>query len=139
MAQCADLLNLAGASLELRGNIAARSGDLARAKQLLEQAQDAENDLGYAEPPTYARPALEVLGAAYIRAGKFDDARDAYGKALLKRRYSGFALYGIALSWDKQGEKGRAAKAYQEFLDAWANADANLPQMKTAHTYLAGF
>jgi tetratricopeptide (TPR) repeat protein len=132
------LKTLAGASLELRGNIVARSGDLAQAKQLLEKAQDAENDLGYAEPPMYARPALEVLGAAYIRAGKFDDARDAYGKALVKRRHSGFAFYGIALSWDKQGEKGRAAKAYQEFLQAWADADADLPQMKTAHTYLAG-
>jgi tetratricopeptide (TPR) repeat protein len=132
------LKTLAGASLELRGDMAARRGNLEPAKQLLEQAQDAENDLGYSEPPMYARPALEVLGAAYIRAAKFDDARDAFGKALVKRPHSGFALYGIALSWDKQGEKQRAAKAYQEFLQAWTNADANLPQAKAANTYLAG-
>jgi len=132
------LKTLAGASLELRGDMAAHRGDLAPAKQLLEQAQDAENDLGYSEPPMYAPPALEVLGAAYIRAAKFDDARDAYGKALVRRPHSGFALYGIALSWDKQGEKQRAAKAYQEFLQAWTNADAKLPQAKAANTYLAG-
>jgi tetratricopeptide (TPR) repeat protein len=129
---------LSGASLELRGELAARKGDLAQAKRLLKEAQDQEDDLGYSEPPMYARPALEVMGAAYIRAGKFEEARDAYGKALVKRPHSGFALYGIALAWEKQGKKEEASKAYQEFLQSWANADADLPQMKAAHAYFTG-
>ncbi len=123
---------LGTASFELRGTLASTKGDFATARQLLEHADREETDLGYSEPPQYSRPALEVLGAACIRAGKFDEARAAYRKALTKRPHSGFALYGIALSWDKQGDRQQAAKAYREFLDAWSHADPDLPQMKAA-------
>ena len=38
-----------------------------------------------------------------------------------KRPRSGFALYGVALAWDKEGERVQAAKAYGDFLDAISN------------------
>jgi tetratricopeptide (TPR) repeat protein len=128
---------LSTASMELRGDIATRKGDLDGGRKLLEQAADAERDLGYSEPPQYSRPPLEVLGGALIRAGKFDDARAAYKKDLHERPRSGFALYGIALAWDKQGNRGKAAKAYREFLEAWSHADPDLPQLRAAKAYLA--
>ncbi|HEX3684429.1 MAG TPA: tetratricopeptide repeat protein [Bryobacteraceae bacterium] len=128
---------LGTASLELRGNIASGQGDLAAARKLLESADQHELDIGYYEPPQYSRPALEVLGAACLRAGKFSEAREAYQKALARRPHSGFALYGIALAWDEQGDKQHAAKAYREFLDAWSHADPDLPQIKLAKEYLS--
>jgi tetratricopeptide (TPR) repeat protein len=128
---------LGTASLELRGNIAGGQGDLAAARKLLESADQHEIDIGYFEPPQYSRPALEVLGASCLRAGKFGEAREAYQKALARRPHSGFALYGIALAWDKQGDKQQAAKAYREFLDAWSQADPDLPQIKLAKEYLS--
>jgi hypothetical protein len=67
------------------------------ARQLLERADQNESDIGYFEPPLYSRPPLEVLSASCIRAGKFNEARRAYQKALVKRPRSGFALYGIPL------------------------------------------
>jgi len=131
------VLKLLGtASVELRGNIAGRKGDLEAARTLLEQADQKERDLGYSEPPQYSRPALEVLGDACIRSGKFDDARNIYKKVLDQRPHSGWALYGIAASWDKQGEHDEAVKAYREFLGAWSHADQDLPQVISARAYI---
>jgi tetratricopeptide (TPR) repeat protein len=127
---------LGTASLELRGNLASAKGDLDGGRKLLNQADEREKQLGYSEPPQYSRPAMEVLGMACIRAGKFDDARQAFQKALADRPKSGWALYGIALAWDKEGKKAEAETGYREFLDAWSNADRDLPQVKAAQNYL---
>jgi tetratricopeptide (TPR) repeat protein len=128
---------LGTASLELRGNLASHKGEYDEARRLLERADQEEKEIGYAEPPQYSRPAMEVLGNACIRAEKFDQAREAFKKALGERPHSGFALYGIALSWDKQGKSKEAVSAYREFLDAWSHADRDLPSMKAAQAYLA--
>jgi tetratricopeptide (TPR) repeat protein len=79
----------------------------------------------------------EVLGDVLIRAGKFSDARAAYRKELAERPNSGFALHGIALSWEKEGNRAEAAKAYREFLTAWSHADPELSQVKRAQAYLS--
>jgi tetratricopeptide (TPR) repeat protein len=122
-------------SLELDGNLASHKDDFVTAHRLLTQADQSETEIGYFEPPLYARPPLEVLGFACIRAGKFSEARETFQKALVKRPHSGFALYGIALAWDRQGDRVQAAKAYHAFLDAWSHADLDLPQMRAArHT-----
>jgi tetratricopeptide (TPR) repeat protein len=120
----------------LRGEIAGTEGHLEAARELLERADRTETEIGYWEPPQYSRPALEVLGATYVRAGKFSEARATYAKVLSKRPRSGFALYGIALAWDRQGDKQQAAKAYREFLEAWRHADLDFPQVREAKRYL---
>jgi len=124
------------ASLDLRGNLAAVSKDWPGMQRLLDQAADRERDLGYSEPPQYARPELESLGLALIRAGKYSDAREAFQKELHARPRSGFALYGVALAWDREGNAGEARKAYREFLEAWKNADRDLPQIRAAESRL---
>ena len=128
---------LGTASLELRGQISAAKGDLDTARKLLERAGKDETELGYSEPPQYSRPPLEVLGEVLIQAGKFTEARDAYTKDLVERPHSGFALYGIANAWQKEGKRDQAAKAYREFLDAWSHADPDLTQVKSAQAYLS--
>jgi tetratricopeptide (TPR) repeat protein len=120
------------ASLDLRGNLAGNRHDSAEMPRLLDQAAQHERELGYSEPPQYARPELESLGHALIRAGKYSEAREAFSKELHDRPRSGFALYGIALAWDREGNAGAAAKAYQDFLDAWKNADRDLPEIQAA-------
>jgi len=134
--QVANILETA--SLDLRGNLAGYRNDLAGMQQLLDQAVDHERDLGYAEPPRYSRPELESLGYALIRAGKFADAREAFHKELHDRPKTGFALYGIALAWDKEGNGPEAGKAYREFLDGWKGADRDLPQIRAAEAAIYG-
>jgi hypothetical protein len=123
---------LGTASLDLRAAVASYGHDMGQMQGLYEQAIDHERELGYAEPPVYSRPELDSLGFALIRAGKYSDAREAFSKELHARPHSGFALYGIALAWDRQGKQEESAKAYGEFLDAWRNADRDLPQIKAA-------
>jgi len=118
------------ASRELAGNLESHRGHFGRAKVLLEQAVEAEQKLGYAEPPVYSRPALESLGYACIRAGKWDDARAAFQKVLAARPHSGFGYYGIALAWQKQGNQNEATKAWADFKNAWQYADSDLPMLQ---------
>ncbi|HWC16907.1 MAG TPA: tetratricopeptide repeat protein [Terriglobales bacterium] len=131
------VLKLLGtASLEMRGAAAMAKGKLDDGRKLLERASKDERELGYSEPPHYSRPPLEVLGESLIRAGKYQEAREAYQKDLAERPHSGFALYGIATAWEKEGRRAEAAKAYREFLSAWSHADADLSQVKTAQAYV---
>ena len=124
------------ASLDLRGNLASQRGDFNQAQTLLTEAVTKERDIGYSEPPQYSRPALESLGYACIRAGRWDKARDAFQKALQERPKSGFALYGIALTYEKQANRPEAVSAYRAFMDAWKNADLDLLQIQAAQAYL---
>ena len=131
------VLKLLGtASLELRGAAAVGKGDFEAGRKLLERASKDEKELGYSEPPQYSRPPLEVLGEALIKAGRYKEARDVYARDLLERPKSGFALYGIAAAWDKEGNRAEAAKAYRDFLAAWSAADADLVQVKLAKAYV---
>jgi tetratricopeptide (TPR) repeat protein len=123
---------LSVASKELAGNVASHRGDYDRAQALLEQAVEAEKKLGYSEPPMYSRPALESLGYAAIRAGKWNAARDAFRQVLAARPKSGFGYYGIALAFEKEGNRSAASKAYEEFLDSWKYADEDLEMVRAA-------
>jgi tetratricopeptide (TPR) repeat protein len=80
---------------ELDGMAASARGDHARALAVLREAVDAERDLGYWEPPHYARPVLESLADAAIRAGRLDQARAAYDSVLVLRPNSYHALRGL--------------------------------------------
>src|SRR5256885_9491958 len=131
------VLKLLGtASLELRGDTEMGKGNLDDGRKLLELASKQEKDLGYSEPPQYSRPPLEVLGGALMRAGRYEQAREAYKKDLEERPHSGFALYGIATAWEKEGKHAEAVKAYHEFLNAWSHADPELSQVKNAQAYV---
>jgi tetratricopeptide (TPR) repeat protein len=123
---------LSVASKELAGNLASHRGNYDRAKELLEQATEAEKKLGYSEPPQYSRPAWESLGYAAIRAGKWDAARDAFRQVLAARPNSGFGYYGIALAYDKEGNRAAAVKTYREFLESWKYADRDLEMVRRA-------
>jgi tetratricopeptide (TPR) repeat protein len=123
-------------SLELRASNLAVQNKPADAEKLFAQARQQEKDLGYREPPFYIRPVAETEAAAMMSAGKWQDAKTAYAAALVNRPNSGFALYGIALASEKIGDGNATTTAYRQFLDAWKNADPNLPEKKHAQEWL---
>ena len=124
-------------SLELQASLLAAQGENTDAHSLFTRAANAEKALGYREPPSYIRPVGETEAAAMMAAGAWADARTAYEQALLQRPRSGFALYGIALSSENEGNASGAAKEYEDFLSVWNNADASLPQVMHAKAWLA--
>ena len=119
-------------SYELQGLNLSASGDTAKAFKLLNEAAHLEKELGYAEPPIYHRPILLSLGQAYQRAKRWSKARETYQKLLAERPNSGFALFGLAQSWEGEGNRAETAKAYETFLSAWAKADPEMSQVKKA-------
>jgi tetratricopeptide (TPR) repeat protein len=129
------LLILETSSFDLRGNLRAAQGRFDDAIELLKKAVEKEAAVGYTEPPQYGRPELEALGFAYIRAGKYEDAREAFQRELKLRPNSGHDLYGIAQSYEAEGKREAASKAYAEFLEAWKSADSGLPAIDHARAY----
>ena len=123
-------------SLDLRGSIECARGHLDAGLSLLRKAADVEKKkVGYTEPPAYGKPESESIGYAYLAAGQCDKARAAFEEELKIRPRSGHALYGIALSYEKSGDRTKASEAYANFLDAWKNADPDLPMMQHAKAF----
>jgi tetratricopeptide (TPR) repeat protein len=132
------VLNLLGTlSLDLRANIKSLQGEDQEALELFQKALEKEKDLGYSEPPQFYRPEQESLGYAYLRTRQWEKAREAFEQALKQRPKSGHALYGVARSYALADDAPMAAKAYQDFLASWQNADMHLPQIKQAKSWLA--
>lgn len=115
--------------LDLRGSLASIRGDHNEAVKLLAEAVEREKNLGYWEPPHYTRPVLESLGAAYLHAGKYDDAKAAFEKILETRPKSGFAYLGIISAMNKAGRSSDAAAARKQLAVVWKYADKDLPQI----------
>jgi len=130
------LSNISIMSLELRAGLLVAKKQIDDAKKLYAQAAREEKDLGYREPPGYIRPVAETEGAAMLSASAWTDAKAAYQKALLERPKSGFPLYGIALSSERSGDAKAASAEYAEFVAAWKDADAALPQLGHARAFL---
>ena len=123
-------------SLELRASMLATQNKVPEAEKLFAQARREEKELGYREPPFYIRPVAETEAAAMMTAGKWPDAKAAFGQALVERPNSGFALYGIAQATEKTGDAGATTVAYRQFLSAWKTADPGLPEMQHAQHWL---
>ncbi len=124
------------AAVELGGVVLSSQGQHDRAIEQLRQAAAMEIGLGYGEPPHYSRPVRESLAEAYLRAGRWDEAKATFEEVLDDRPNSGHALYGIARAWVQGGRKSDARRAYQRFLEAWRHADADLPQLAKARAWL---
>jgi tetratricopeptide (TPR) repeat protein len=129
--------NLSVMSLELRATLLMAQKKTEDAKKLFEQAVQEEKALGYREPPVYIRPVGETEAAALMVAADWTDAKAAYKKALAERPQSGFPLYGIAMSSELAGDAKAAAAEYADFVEAWKNADTDLPQLTHARAFLA--
>ena len=124
-------------SLELRAGLLLAKKRKEDAKKLYAQAAQEEKALGYREPPAYIRPVGETEAAAFLADSDWTAARTSYQEALVERPRSGFPLYGVALASEQAGDSSAAAAGYSEFLTAWKSADADLPQLAHARSYLA--
>jgi tetratricopeptide (TPR) repeat protein len=106
------------------GEIALQKGKYRKAIRHLEKAKVAEDKLGYSgEPPDYLQPIRHTLGAVYLKAGKLDEAEQAYREDLAEFPANGWSLYGLSRVLQAQGRTEEAEQVEEEFELAWAGAD----------------
>lgn len=101
------------------GRIAQAGGDWARARAEFEQAVALEDKLAYSEPPYWYYPVRQSLGAVLLAAGKADEAAAVFRQSLLRAPNNGWALHGLAASYERLGRQGDAAAARRQFAQAW--------------------
>ena len=110
---------------DLTGRIADAKGDSVAAIKSFTAAVEAEDRLGYNEPPDWLMPERERLGAALLKAGKHADAEKAFRADLAKYPGNPRSLYGLYRALEGQ-KKYAASETRQQFEKAWAGADVTL-------------
>lgn len=117
---------MATALAVLKGEQAAQAKDYVKAIEHLTKAVEMEDANLYMEPAYWTHTTRLVLGAVLIDAGKPGDAERVYQEDLKRNPENGWALFGLAQAYEKQGRKVEAAKAKARFQLAWKDADVQL-------------
>jgi tetratricopeptide (TPR) repeat protein len=112
-----DLVSLA--SLVARGKRAQHAGKFGDAIKLFDEAEAIEATIPYNEPPYWYYPVAQSRGAALYQAGRFAEARDAFMKALVRAPNDGWALWGLAQTQRKIGNRAEALAAERAFERTW--------------------
>ena len=120
----ADLVALA--ETVARGRFAYAAGRFREAAQYYGEAVELEAKVPYMEPPYWYYPVGQSLGAALYRAGRYDEAREAFTAALASSPNNGWALYGLAAAERALGRPLRAAAAQAALGKAWSGNRAVL-------------
>lgn len=89
-------------------------------------AQEAQVKIGYHEPPAWALPTWLGLAKAYHIAGQHEQAIATYQQYLKRYPGVGWALHGLAQSYQAAGHKHKAKRVNHEFVQAWRYADVAL-------------
>lgn len=87
-------------------------------------AQAIEATIPYNEPPYWYYPVAQSLGAAYYRAGQYREALGAFREAIFKAPNNGWALYGLAKTERKLGNKREAQAAEAALENVWIGKSA---------------
>ena len=114
------------ASLELQGCIASYKGNYDHAIMLLQKANKNEIDLGYGEPPLYARPVAVSIADAHIKAEKYDKAVETYLSLLKRFPKSSFVYNCLRKVYLKKGDEEKAKEYAALLKDAAQYADAGI-------------
>jgi tetratricopeptide (TPR) repeat protein len=98
------------------GRLADARGDLPAAIKSYDDAVFVQDTLPYTEPPHWYYPVRQSLGAALLRAGRLDDAEQAFRESLAQTPSNGWALLGLIEVYRKRGDRA-ALKATQKRFD----------------------
>lgn len=112
-----DLLRLA--EIVARGRLAQAQGRYPEAVARFREAAAIEDGIRYMEPPFWYYPVSQSLGAALYRTGDYAGARQAFQRALAAYPGNGWALYGLAETQAKLGDKQGAVATRQALDRAW--------------------
>jgi tetratricopeptide (TPR) repeat protein len=114
------------ASLNLRAEIARRSGDFGLAVQRLKEAIVIEDGLNYNEPPDWFFSVRHALGDLFMKMGDYALAEATYREDLKVFPKNGFALNGLYHALLLSDRTMEAAEVKMDFEKAWQRADSPL-------------
>ena len=92
-------------------------------RDLLQDAVDAEDLLGYGEPPQWLQPTRHTLGAVYLLMDEPGEAERVYREDLAVWKENGWSLFGLMRSLEMQGRGSEAAEVRARYDEAWKHAD----------------
>ncbi len=120
------------ADLALAGAVASARGDHEEAIRDFTDAVNAQDRLGYDEPPSWYYPMRESLGAELLADGKLSEAESVYRADLRKNRENPRSLYGLAQCLRSEGKMREAERLEERFAKEWSHADIALAPLKIA-------
>lgn len=91
-----------------------------------ENAVEMEDNLIYNEPAAWYIPPRQNLGAALLKAGRYNEAENVYLDDLKDLRQNGWSLMGLYESLIAQEKLDEATAIMQEFNTAWQDADIEI-------------
>ena len=116
-----------GVALEsLRGEIAQREGKLDDAIAHFTEAVSLEDQLGFAEPPSWYYPARQSLGHVLLLAKRANEAEAVFQIDLSHFPDNGWSLKGLEQSLRQQGRTSEAEEVSRRFDKAWRAADVQI-------------
>jgi len=118
---------LAVSDAVLDARIAAAGNDLNAAIESWKKAVVSEDALSYDEPSDWFYPTRESLGAAYLKAGRTEDARKTFREDLERNPGNPRSMFGqwqtLAASFP---DDPNTLVVRRRFMDAWTEADVEL-------------
>ncbi len=105
--------------------------------ELMKRATSLEEEMSPPSgPPELLKPSHEVYGEVLLRAGLAKEAAQQFAISLLRQPNRARSLLGAARAAARDGDTKDAAAAYSALLRVWAQADAQLPELREAQDYL---
>lgn len=101
------------------GRLAEARGDLPGAIKAYEEGVAVQDSLPYTEPPYWYYPVRQSLGAALLRAGRLDEAENAFRTSFARTPSNGWALRGLMEVYRKRGDQAALAAAQKRFDATW--------------------
>ncbi|MBM3294575.1 MAG: tetratricopeptide repeat protein [Candidatus Aminicenantes bacterium] len=129
----------------LEAEISLAEGDVPKAIRVAKQSPPQGGWINQNNRWLYNVPFLrDVLARAYLRIGKIDEAITEYEKLIrlqpgskeqnwIHPRY----YFRLAELYERTGEKTKAGRSFERFLDLWKEADPDIPEVLEAKTRLA--
>lgn len=108
------------------GRIAQAEGDLDTAIKRFEAGSDLQDTINYMEPPYWYYPVRQSLGAAYLAAGRTDDAIQAFKASLIEAPNNAWSLYGLEQAYKAKGDSTAAQYTSDLLQNAWIDKGGEL-------------
>ncbi len=122
---------------EIAAAASASKGNYNEAIEVMKRATVLEEELSPPSgPPGLIKPSHELFGEILLRAGRPKEAALQFAVSLQRQPNRARSLLGAARAAAQSGDRAAASAAYSNLLSQWKEADAQLPELLEARSYL---